>query len=1198
MNEELLKQLYTKYNLASKGSLETFISDMKNEQVAKGFHSKYLSDKGNFDTFKNDLFTSPNNVSQNTIPSTSSSTSGAIDHSKVKNYIGALESDSTYTAANKNTSARGKYQHMWSEHGNQIAQVTGIKDEVTYLKSPEAQEKYQDYLQPMYEKQLPKLKKIAIEQGKDYSDDELMYLIHHSWIGNAEKFLKGQDVPDKAGLESALAKGREKGLTVPRSVTNKLIAENTDFVNVNGLLPTRNGKEFKAPVDKRIVDKLSGFMEDHGLVVTDTNDTKIHKSSAQNSGKSLDVNFDDRTLDPNKVKAAIIDGQKRGLKLQFEIKDKRVYDQYIKTRPDLKDHILHVPGATSNHFSVYNGDNMDYDKNLLSSSTQIPKDRLIEIKSVKARITGAARKAAPKEALDELKKKPSLSDATSPLVLIPGATGVFNAGKKALFSEEEQYRKAAAYMFQTGQLKVEDFTNEELAEIWNSKAEVADLYKQSASAKKRLDNQLKDKGFFEGVGDFFAGSIVDQVVGGISGGAADRLDTKDGKININYKDRALTGSASKYLSPEEILNLKVHPEAKNPKDPNDPKNKALRGIQKILTTGDSLEFDAKTKADSLRRELSSSRLSELEKEINKVGGKDTLKKLNGLSEKLQNETITEQEQQQLQALQQKLEDSGGLLTQWEAQAKQYNGANDAIKAVEGKYGVVTKIRALKEEDQAKFDDLDRRMNWIDKTEKSIGNILSSFGNGLFDMPGAVINAVGGLAEAATGANMGFTESAKRRGQVQVDTVKSTKSQRGVLETSMEIDGYTAVFQDNKVSGIYDKDGYKVNNKSVAKKAQEELDNKYKGKQSELGWLDHTSFNFTSLLQGVEDNTPQLAQIAMVGTFGKTVGAAATSTIANAATSGSRVANVARVLTKPLQSARGIEASSMVPVFIKDTVDQAIADGAITPGQIYGTATVNLIRESLAESMFAGPIGKMLSGKGVSKAIFNKSLSEKLNDVVKHYATGKITAADFMGHLGRSTVELLKDAGGEFVEEAVIEWSNGITNEFLNASLGTSYDEKTATGKEIFSAGLIGMGAGSIMGGGRMVSNIVDYKSSIAESYKNVLSDVVGQTSASLVKGETVANPEAFKEYLSAAVAEGQIDQKDADKYSAAIQSAANRTKFTNDIDVSTGMFKDLRDKRGLDAREKFISLARNVAFNKSLTETIEPTNQFLVLLLF
>ncbi len=1195
MNEELLKHLYSKYNLVSKGSLDTFISDMKNEETARGFHSKYLSDKGDFNTFKSDLYTSPNNTTQNTTPTitalpTQSSTSGAIDHGKVKDYIGSVESDSTYTAANKNTSARGKFQHMWSEHGSQIAQVTGIKDEATYLKSPEAQEKYQDYLQPMYEKQLPKIRKVAIEQGKDYSDEELMYLIHHSWIGNAEKFLKGQDVPDKEGLETAIAKGRERGLTAPRSVTNKLIEENTDFVQVTGdVLPTRGNKAFNSPVDKRIVDKLSGFMQDHGLVVTDTNDTKIHKSKAQNTGKSLDINFNDKKIDGPSVKNAVLDAQRRGLKLVYEIKDKRVYDAFVKGNPDLSVHTMYNPEASGNHFSVYHADNLDYDKNLLESSKGIPKERLIEVRSVKARIVAAARKASPKEVLDELRKKPTVDPTT--LMIGQGATRLLNAGKKALFSEEEQYRKAAAYMFQTGQLNASDFTDEELAEIWNSKAEIADLYKQSTNAKKRLKDQLEDKGFLEGVGDFFAGSITDQVLGGISGGAADRLDTKDGKININYKDRDFGGGAT-YLTPEQILNLKWHPSAANPKDANDPKNKELRGIQKILVAGDTLEYDAKTHAQKLRRELSGTRLNELEKEINKIGGKETLKKLEVLTKKEQEQTISDTEKQQLESLKQKLEDNGQLLTQFSNQAQQYNIANDEIKAISGKYGNAVKIRLLKDEDQANYDALEKRMNWVDKIDRSITNMVSSFANGVFDMPGATINAVGGIAEAATGTDMGFTNAAKVRGQVKVDQVSSTRDQRGIMESSMEVDGHTAVFKNNKVDAIYDADGYKVENDAIASKAQELLEKDYKGKQSELSWLNNTSFNFNSLLKGVEDNMPQLAEIALVGGFGKAIAGAATKAIATSATSGSRVANIARTLTKPLSTARGLESTAMIPVFIKDTVDQAIADGAITPGQIYGTASVNLIREALAESMFAGPLGKMLSGKGITKSVFSRSLDDKLVDVVKHYATGKITAGDFMNHLGRSTAELLKGAGGEFIEEGMIELTTGITNEFLNTTLGTNYDEDTATGKEIFSAGLVGMGAGSVMGGVSMVSNIVDYKSGIADSYKTLLSEVVGQTSSSLVKGESVANPEAFKEYLSAAVENGEIDQKDADKYSTAIQTAANRTKFTNDIDVSTGTFKDLRDKRGIDSRERFISLARNTAFNSALTETIEPANQF------
>jgi hypothetical protein len=1143
--------------------------------ILKKFNKPYDDDTVNKITSTYGLSTQ----ASTTTPATQSSFSGAIDHGKVKSVIGALESDNNYSAMNRDTSARGKYQHMWSEHGSQIAQVTGIKDEATYLKTPEAQEKYQDYLQPMYEKQLPKLKKIAVEQGKDYSDEELMYLIHHSWIYNAEKFLKGQDVPDKIGLEKALAKSREQGLTTPRNVTNKLIQENTDFISVNGVLPTRAGKEFKSPVDKRMVDKLTGFMEDHGLVVTDTNDSKIHKSKDQQTGKSLDVNFDDKSINPDKVKAAVLDGQRRGLRLVYEIKDKRVYDQFIKTRPDLKDHVAYIPAATGNHFSVYHADNYDVDINLLGSSKVIPKERLQEIRIIKSKIIGASRRAG---------KVSDVIDANT------GIAGITNKVTR-LFTEEEQYRKAADDMFTSGQLNIKDFTNEELAEIYNFKSEIVDMEKQSKIARQRVKDQLADKGILEGVGDFFAGTMLDQIAGI---GSADRLDTKDGKININYKNidkNSFFDNTSKYLSPEEILNLTAHPEAKDPKNPNDPKNKALRGIQKILIAGDSLEFDAKTKADSIRRELSAGRLQTLEKEITKVGGKDALTTLSTLSKKYEDGSITEEESQQLQALQQKLENSGGLLTQYGQNVQQYNTSNEAIKSLQGKYGIVTKLRLRDDEYQKQADAYDKKLGFWGKKERSVSNILSAFGNGIMDIPGAVVNFAGIGIEAATGLDLGTSDAAKARNRSKVDYIASTDRKRGVLETTMNVDGYEVVFENNKAAAVYDSKGYKVEDsiaETVGKKAQEKLNTDYEGKQSKLDWLDNTSFNFSALQQGAEDTTPQLLEMFLTGNVMKAGAMVATKILAKTATSGSKVANAARILSKPLQSARGIEATSMVPVFVKDMVDGAINDGAITPTQIFGTATTKLGMEAVAESMFAGPIGKMLSGKGITQTVFSKGLAEKLNDVVRHYATGKITSRDFMNHLGRAAKELVKDSGGEFVEEAFIEWTNGAVNEFLNSQLGTNYDEQTASAKEVFSAGLIGLAAGGVMSGPRVLAGIADYKSNIQQSYQNLLSDVVGQTSASLVRGETVANPEAFKEYLSQAVQDGQIDQKDADKYSAAIQSAANRTKFTNDIDVSTGAFKDLRDNRGLEARESFINLVRNTAFNKALTESIDDTNQF------
>jgi hypothetical protein len=1149
--------------------------------ILKKFNKPYDDDTVNKITSTYGLSTQ----ASTTTPATQSSTSGAIDHSKVKSIIRELESDNNYGLTNiprkgeKPTSATGGFQHMWSDHGSQIAQVTGITSQAEYLKNPEAQEKYQDYLQPMYEKQLPKLKKIAVEQGKDYSDEELMYLIHHSWIDNAEKFLKGQDVPDKVGLEAAIKKSRDRGLTSPRSVTNKLIQENTDFVSVNGVLPTRAGKEFKSPVDKRMVDKLTGFMEDHGLVVTDTNDSKIHKSKDQQTGKSLDVNFDDKSINPDKVKAAVLDGQRRGLRLVYEIKDKRVYDQFIKTRPDLKDHVAYIPAATGNHFSVYHADNYDVDINLLGSSKVIPKERLQEIRIIKSKIIGASRRAG---------KVSDVIDANT------GIAGITNKVTR-LFTEEEQYRKAADDMFTSGQLNIKDFTNEELAEIYNFKSEIVDMEKQSKIARQRVKDQLADKGILEGVGDFFAGTMLDQIAGI---GSADRLDTKDGKININYKNidkNSFFDNTSKYLSPEEILNLTAHPEAKDPKNPNDPKNKALRGIQKILIAGDSLEFDAKTKADSIRRELSAGRLQTLEKEITKVGGKDALTTLSTLSKKYEDGSITEEESQQLQALQQKLENSGGLLTQYGQNVQQYNTSNEAIKSLQGKYGIVTKLRLRDDEYQKQADAYDKKLGFWGKKERSVSNILSAFGNGIMDIPGAVVNFAGIGIEAATGLDLGTSDAAKARGRSKVDYIASTDRKRGVLETTMNVDGYEVVFENNKAAAVYDSKGYKVEDsiaETVGKKAQEKLNTDYEGKQSKLDWLDNTSFNFTSLQQGAEDTTPQLLEMFLTGNVMKAGAMVATKILAKTATSGSKVANAARILSKPLQSARGIESAAMVPVFVKDMVDGAINDGAITPTQIFGTATTKLGMEAVAESMFAGPIGKMLSGKGITQTVFSKGLAEKLNDVVRHYATGKITSRDFMNHLGRAAKELVKDSGGEFVEEAFIEWTNGAVNEFLNSQLGTNYDEQTASAKEVFSAGLIGLAAGGVMSGPRVLAGIADYKSNIQQSYQNLLSDVVGQTSASLVRGETVANPEAFKEYLSQAVQDGQIDQKDADKYSAAIQSAANRTKFTNDIDVSTGAFKDLRDNRGLEARESFINLVRNTAFNKALTESIDDTNQF------
>jgi hypothetical protein len=49
-----------------------------------------------------------------------------------------------YKALNPKSSATGKYQFLWKEHGDRIKKETGVKTQKEFLDSPEAQEKFMD----------------------------------------------------------------------------------------------------------------------------------------------------------------------------------------------------------------------------------------------------------------------------------------------------------------------------------------------------------------------------------------------------------------------------------------------------------------------------------------------------------------------------------------------------------------------------------------------------------------------------------------------------------------------------------------------------------------------------------------------------------------------------------------------------------------------------------------------------------------------------------------------------------------------------------------------------------------------------------------------------------------------------------------------------------------------------------------------
>jgi predicted nucleic acid-binding protein len=90
-----------------------------------------------------------------------------------------------YTAKATNSSAVGKYQHLWDTHGvrqgnqkiSEIERVTGVKSEQEYLNNPEAQEKYQLHLISQYVNNISSLRS-TFDVPNDTPDEALMALQH------------------------------------------------------------------------------------------------------------------------------------------------------------------------------------------------------------------------------------------------------------------------------------------------------------------------------------------------------------------------------------------------------------------------------------------------------------------------------------------------------------------------------------------------------------------------------------------------------------------------------------------------------------------------------------------------------------------------------------------------------------------------------------------------------------------------------------------------------------------------------------------------------------------------------------------------------------------------------------------------------------------------------------------------------------
>lgn len=156
------------------------------------------------------------------------------------------------------------------------------------------------------------------------------------------------------------------------STAAQLIEGDENFVNLNSQdeigsqLP--RVKDYKNPINQGLARLSLPVLNQYGLWVTDTSDSKIHKSAAQVRYKTgFDVNFKNEAGRGNKVlplpetrpqiAKAILDFRKQGLTAIYEVSTKENKNALLEESKQkgwglTSDMIQVVPYITGNHFSV------------------------------------------------------------------------------------------------------------------------------------------------------------------------------------------------------------------------------------------------------------------------------------------------------------------------------------------------------------------------------------------------------------------------------------------------------------------------------------------------------------------------------------------------------------------------------------------------------------------------------------------------------------------------------------------------------------------------------------------------------------------------------------------------------------------------------------------------------------------------------
>jgi hypothetical protein len=178
-------------------------SDVTPQEKLTNPLQKLIQDNKDAETSDNMLLFPPNTVQAQKInapdlpfPVTQPVNHTVFNADLFKGQVAAHESSGDTTALNKNSSAVGKYQFLWSKWGNDIKRVTGVDNESQFRGNPKAQDRFMNfYTDKVISPAVQRLQPLA-DQYK-LTPNELAKVIHFRGVDGAERALRNNQLNTK-----------------------------------------------------------------------------------------------------------------------------------------------------------------------------------------------------------------------------------------------------------------------------------------------------------------------------------------------------------------------------------------------------------------------------------------------------------------------------------------------------------------------------------------------------------------------------------------------------------------------------------------------------------------------------------------------------------------------------------------------------------------------------------------------------------------------------------------------------------------------------------------------------------------------------------------------------------------------------------------------------------------------------------------